>query len=132
MRRDTRRRRDSSTHHFFRSNFCSLGNSRLAPTQRQRCQDLLTAGAIGEVPLPVRRLRIAEGVLGIGGEDVGAGAVRPAELQGLLLPNEDVELVLQPVRRLVNDVRNDGPELIEPAPPEAILAEPILAPGLFD
>ena len=56
----------------------------------------------------------------------------PAELQGLLLPNEEVELVLQPVRRLVNDVRNDGPELIEPAPPEAILAEPVLAPGLFD
>jgi len=56
----------------------------------------------------------------------------PAELQGLLRPNEDVELRLQPVRRLVNDVRNDGPELIEPALPEAILAESILAPGLFD
>jgi len=56
----------------------------------------------------------------------------PAELQGLLRPNEDVELRLQPVRRLVNDVRNDGPELIEPAPPDAILAEPILTPGLFD
>jgi putative SOS response-associated peptidase YedK len=60
----------------------------------------------------------------------------PAELQGLLQPNEEVELRIVAVSRLVNDVRNDGPELIEPAPP-ASLAELAAAaagtdPGLFD
>lgn len=35
------------------------------------------------------------------------------ELLGLLEPNETVELEIYPVRRLVNDVRQDGPELIE-------------------
>jgi putative SOS response-associated peptidase YedK len=35
------------------------------------------------------------------------------ELLGLLEPNEAVELQIYPVRRLVNDVRQDGPELIE-------------------
>jgi putative SOS response-associated peptidase YedK len=36
------------------------------------------------------------------------------ELLGILEPNEDVRLEVYPVRRLVNDVRQDGPELIEP------------------
>lgn len=36
------------------------------------------------------------------------------ELLGLLEPSEDVDLEIYPVRRLVNDVRRDGPELIEP------------------
>jgi putative SOS response-associated peptidase YedK len=36
------------------------------------------------------------------------------ELLGILEPNEAVRLEIYPVRRLVNDVRNDGPELIEP------------------
>jgi putative SOS response-associated peptidase YedK len=35
------------------------------------------------------------------------------ELLGLLEPNEAVRLEIYPVRRLVNDVRQDGPELIE-------------------
>jgi putative SOS response-associated peptidase YedK len=35
------------------------------------------------------------------------------ELLGLLEPNEAVELEVYPVRRLVNDVRQDGPELIQ-------------------
>jgi putative SOS response-associated peptidase YedK len=35
------------------------------------------------------------------------------ELLGILEPNEAVGLEVYPVRRLVNDVRNDGPELIE-------------------
>jgi putative SOS response-associated peptidase YedK len=35
------------------------------------------------------------------------------ELLGLLEPDEAVELEIYPVRRLVNDVRQDGPELIE-------------------
>lgn len=36
------------------------------------------------------------------------------ELVGLLEPNEAVGLSIYPVRRLVNDVRQDGPELIVP------------------
>lgn len=36
------------------------------------------------------------------------------ELLGLLEPNDAVGLDIYPVRRLVNDVRQDGPELIEP------------------
>jgi putative SOS response-associated peptidase YedK len=41
-------------------------------------------------------------------EDVG-------ELNGLLAAAPEAELVLYPVSALVNNVRNDGPELIEPA-----------------
>lgn len=41
-------------------------------------------------------------------EDVG-------ELNELLVPAPDAELVLYPVSPLVNNVRNNGPELIEPA-----------------
>lgn len=37
------------------------------------------------------------------------------ELTGLLQPAPDHDLVLYPVRPLVNNVRNNGPELIEPA-----------------
>jgi putative SOS response-associated peptidase YedK len=37
-----------------------------------------------------------------------------SELLGLLQPNDDVDLRIYPVRRLVNDVRQDGPELIVP------------------
>ena len=40
----------------------------------------------------------------------------PAELLGLLLPTDDVELEIYPVERLVNDVRRDGPELIRRLP----------------
>ncbi len=36
------------------------------------------------------------------------------ELLGLLDPNEEVRLEIYPVSRLVNDVRQDGPALIEP------------------
>lgn len=36
------------------------------------------------------------------------------ELLGLLEPNDGVDLEVYPVRRLVNDVRQDGPELIVP------------------
>jgi putative SOS response-associated peptidase YedK len=37
------------------------------------------------------------------------------ELEGLLRPAPDDELELYPVRPLVNNVRNEGPDLIEPA-----------------
>ncbi|MFL5713438.1 MAG: SOS response-associated peptidase, partial [Chloroflexota bacterium] len=54
-------------------------------------------------------------------------ALDPSELLGLLVPNEDVDLEVYPVERLVNDVRRDGPELIEPLvlapPPQAVLFE---------
>jgi putative SOS response-associated peptidase YedK len=57
----------------------------------------------------------------------------PAELHGLLVPNEEVDLRIVAVSRLVNDVRNDGPELIEPAPTGLAGPEPVvMAPGLFD
>lgn len=38
----------------------------------------------------------------------------PAELHGLLVPAEDEPLAIYPVVRLVNNVRNDGQELIAP------------------
>ncbi|MFL5675301.1 MAG: SOS response-associated peptidase [Chloroflexota bacterium] len=53
-------------------------------------------------------------------------AADPSELLGLLAPNEEVDLDVYAVERFVNDVRRDGPELIEPlrvAPPQ---------PAIFD
>ncbi len=38
----------------------------------------------------------------------------PGELIGLLVPNDDVDLEIYPVSRAVNNVRNDGPDLIRP------------------
>jgi putative SOS response-associated peptidase YedK len=55
----------------------------------------------------------------------------PAELHGLLEPSDDVELRIWPVSPLVNNVRNDGPELFAEAPLEAVPAAPPQA-GLFD
>lgn len=43
---------------------------------------------------------------------LGRAPAAPGELRALLQPTE-VELEIYPVVRLVNDVRNDGPELIE-------------------
>jgi len=49
----------------------------------------------------------------------------PSQLVGLLAPNEDLDLEVYPVERFVNDVRRDGPALIEPLvatpPPQAVL-----------
>jgi putative SOS response-associated peptidase YedK len=57
----------------------------------------------------------------------------PAELHCLLRPNEDVDLRILAVSQLVNDVRNDGPKLIEPAPDDRWPLEIAVAgPGLFD
>lgn len=42
------------------------------------------------------------------------GAADVGELIGLLTPNDAVELEIYAVSRLVNDVRQDGPALIEP------------------
>jgi putative SOS response-associated peptidase YedK len=42
------------------------------------------------------------------------GLADPGELLALLEPREEPELAIRPVSRLVNDVRNDGPELVVP------------------
>jgi putative SOS response-associated peptidase YedK len=41
-------------------------------------------------------------------------SVDPGELLAMLAPNEDVALRIYAVNRYVNDVRRDGPDLIEP------------------
>lgn len=53
----------------------------------------------------------------------------PGELRAILEPNEDVVLDIYAVPRFVNDVRRDGPELIEPlgAPTSEELALPFSA-----
>jgi putative SOS response-associated peptidase YedK len=59
----------------------------------------------------------------------------PAELQGLFEPTDEVELRIWPVSLLVNNVRNDGPALVEPLDPAAIAvgrAGDDAQPGLFD
>ncbi len=56
----------------------------------------------------------------------------PAELHGLFEPTDEVALRIEPVRDLVNNVRNDGPELVEPIDLAAIAADTAAPPGLFD
>jgi putative SOS response-associated peptidase YedK len=43
-----------------------------------------------------------------------------AELKGLLVPSDEGWLAMYPVSRRVNDVRNDGPDLVEPIPDELV------------
>ena len=53
-----------------------------------------------------------------------------AELRGLFEPTDELRLRIEAVRDLVNNVRNDGPELVEPIVLASVRAE---APvGLFD
>jgi len=49
----------------------------------------------------------------------------PGELLAMLVPDDDLELTIHAVARYVNDVRRDGPELIEPlaAEPATIVSE---------
>jgi len=54
----------------------------------------------------------------------------PGELLGLFEPTDEVALRVWPVSPLVNNVRNDGPELIAPVDPSD--ARPGHEPGLFD
>jgi putative SOS response-associated peptidase YedK len=56
------------------------------------------------------------------GDDSGAD---PSELMAMLAPMDDVALRIYPVDRFVNDVRRDGPELIEPL----LAASPATPPG---
>ena len=51
----------------------------------------------------------------------------PSELLGLLVPNDDLDLEVYAVERFVNDVRRDGPELIE-----ALVSVPPRKAVLFD
>ncbi|HEY7131471.1 MAG TPA: hypothetical protein VH440_04425, partial [Candidatus Limnocylindrales bacterium] len=58
------------------------------------------------------------------------------ELHGLFAPTDEVALRIEPVSDLVNNVRNDGPNLVVPIDPTAVTggessAAPAL-PGLFD
>jgi putative SOS response-associated peptidase YedK len=53
-----------------------------------------------------------------------------SELRALLEPTDDVKLDVRPVSRLVNDVRNDGPELIEARADGLVPAAAV--PGFFD
>jgi putative SOS response-associated peptidase YedK len=59
-------------------------------------------------------------------------ATDPSELQAILQPSDELPLLIRPVSRLVNDVRNDGPELIEPVGVDSAAAPAVAAPGLFD
>jgi len=51
------------------------------------------------------------------------------ELHGLFVPSDEVALRIQPVADLVNNVRNEGPQLVEAIDPAAAVARPA---GLFD
>ena len=55
----------------------------------------------------------------------------PAELHALFEPSDDIELRIWPVSLLVNNVRNDGPELFEEVAPLPAMAASAQA-GLFD
>ena len=65
----------------------------------------------------------------------------PAELQGLFEPTDATALRIWPVSPLVNNVRNDGPALVEPIeigvvpddhPSRAVASGDDRQPGLFD
>jgi len=53
-----------------------------------------------------------------------------AELRGLFEPTDEIQLRIDPVRDLVNNVRNDGPELVEPM--DLASVRDAAAVGLFD
>jgi putative SOS response-associated peptidase YedK len=57
----------------------------------------------------------------------------PAELHGLLEPSDEIELATWPVSDLVNNVRNDGPDLVREVDPDALVTVTSpRSPGLFD
>ena len=56
----------------------------------------------------------------------------PGELQGLFEPTDEVALRIEPVADLVNNVRNDGPDLIRPIDLAELTRATAEAPGLFD
>ena len=56
----------------------------------------------------------------------------PAELHGMFEPRDDIGLRIWPVSPLVNNVRNDGPELFEEVAPALAVSAPDPQPGFFD
>jgi putative SOS response-associated peptidase YedK len=61
------------------------------------------------------------------------GLADPAELLGLFEPSDEIALATWAVAPLVNNVRNDGPELIRPVEPAGpVAAGPTASAGLFD
>jgi putative SOS response-associated peptidase YedK len=56
----------------------------------------------------------------------------PSELHALFEPSDDIALRIWPVSPLVNNVRNDGPELVEEVAPAVAVAAPDAQPGFFD
>jgi putative SOS response-associated peptidase YedK len=56
----------------------------------------------------------------------------PGELQGLFEPTDEVALRIEPVADLVNNVRNDGPDLIRPIDLAELARTTAEPPGLFD
>ena len=56
----------------------------------------------------------------------------PGELQGLFEPTDEVALRIEPVSDLVNNVRNDGPDLIRPIDLAELAHTTAEPPGLFD
>jgi putative SOS response-associated peptidase YedK len=57
-------------------------------------------------------------------------AAETSEVLAMLAPVEDVPLGIHPVERYVNDVRRDGPELIEPLTTPRPAADPTASFGL--
>jgi putative SOS response-associated peptidase YedK len=63
------------------------------------------------------------------------GLADPGELLGLFEPSDEIELDVWPVSPLVNNVRNDGRELVQLADPAELvptIGRPPDPPGLFD
>ena len=56
----------------------------------------------------------------------------PAELHGLFEPSDEIGLRIWPVSPLVNNVRNDGPELFEPVDVDGAPGPVDVQAGLFD
>ena len=59
----------------------------------------------------------------------GGADADPTELLAMLQPHDEVKLRVYPVNRYVNDVRRDGPELIEPLLAETTVAASAAAEG---
>jgi putative SOS response-associated peptidase YedK len=59
----------------------------------------------------------------------GGAEADPSELLAMLQPDDEIRLRVYPVNRYVNDVRRDGPELIEPLLAASAPAGPPLAEG---
>ena len=91
---------------------------------------LLETGEFGEALATYQR------VVGFDDPEVTAAALLGMAQSRYRMDDEDGALRIEPVRDLVNNVRNEGPELIEPIDLAAVPASGAAAaerqPGLFD